>query len=90
MSVGWVRSNFSLFSNMESSLAFQEALVIEEGECLVCFMVNSVSISCLLPSLQRTAQAYRSLEKSSGFDSRNVQSFILRPRAMNQCQQTFR
>lgn len=52
-------------------------------------MVNSVSISWLLPSLQRTAQAYRSLQKSSGFDSLTVQSFILRPRATNQCQQTF-
>lgn len=87
--VRWVRKNYSFFSNMESSPAFQGTLVIEEGECLVCFMVNSVSISWLLPSLQRTAQAYRSLQKSSGFDSHTVQSFILRPRAMNQCQQTF-
>lgn len=37
----------------------------------------------------RSAQWNTSPKKSSGFDSRAVQSFICRPRAMNQCQQTF-
>ena len=53
-------------------------------------MLNSVSISWLLPSLQReSAQRNTSPQKSSGFDRRSVQSFIPRPRATEHCQQTF-
>lgn len=53
-------------------------------------MVNSVSISWVLPSLQRKAhsetQAYRN---PLALTASAVQSFIPRPRATNQCQQTF-
>lgn len=59
------------------------------GLCLVRFMLNSVSISWLLPSLQQKAQRNTSPQKSSGFDRRSVQSFIPRPGATEHCQQTF-
>lgn len=53
-------------------------------------MLNSVSISWLLPSLQqKSAERNTSPQKSSGFDRRSVQSFIPRPRATEHCQQTF-
>lgn len=53
-------------------------------------MLNSVSISWLLPSLQqKNAERNTSPQKSSGFDRRSVQSFIPRPRATEHCQQTF-
>lgn len=53
-------------------------------------MLNSVSISWLLPSLQqRSRERSTNPQKSSGFDRRSVQSFIPRPRAMELCQQTF-
>lgn len=60
------------------------------GPRLVHFMLNSVSISWLLPSLQqKSAERNTSPQKSSGFDRRSVQSFIPRPRATEHCQQTF-
>lgn len=60
------------------------------GLCLVHFMLNSVSISWLLPSLQqKSVERNTSPQKSSGFDRRSVQSFIPRPRATEHCQQTF-
>ena len=60
------------------------------GLRLVRFMLNSVSISWLLPSLQqKSAERNTSPQKSSSFDRHSVQSFIPRPGATEHCQQTF-
>lgn len=68
----------------------REASHGRRGLCLVHFMLNSVSISWLLPSLQqKSRERSTNPQKSSGFDRRSVQSFIPRPRAMELCQQTF-
>lgn len=61
-----------------------------EGCALVHFMLNSVSISWLLPSLQQKSRERNACpQKSSGFDRRSVQSFIPEPGATEHCQQTF-
>lgn len=82
-----------------SSVAFNwvEAVSLEkraameaEGCALVHFMLNSVSISWLLPSLQQKSRKRNACpQKSSSFDRRSVQSFIPEPEATEHCQQTF-
>lgn len=63
-----------------SPLFAGEASHGRRGLRLVRFMLNSVSISWLLPSLQqKSAERNTSPQKSSGFDRRSVQSFIPRP-----------
>lgn len=78
------------FNWLEAPFLVERPAMAEAGLRLVRFMLNSVSISWLLPSLQRkSAERNTSPQKFSGFDRRSVQSFIPRPGATEPCQQTF-
>lgn len=78
------------FNWLEAASLVKRPATLAEGCALVHFMLNSVSISWLLPSLQQKSRERNACpQKSSGFDRRSVQSFIPEPGATEHCQQTF-